>query len=91
MAAVAVQAVQACLGLARGDVEVVERTAYIDAVIAGGRLRLFDLTTGRPAEPAWGCPVCQVERVDVIDKGLAFDRCGNCGTTVAPERGVAAV
>lgn len=85
MAAIAVQAVQACLGLTRGDVEVVERTPFVDAVLADGRLRLFDLAAGRAADPPWGCPVCQIERDEAID------RCANCGSVLAPERGLVAV
>lgn len=88
MADVMVEAVQACLGLARGDVVTVARTPFVDAVLLGGRLVQLDPLTGAPLPPPWSCPVCLIERTDVEGPGLWLDTCPNCATTMPPEQGV---
>ena len=103
MAATTVRANLACLGLARHDVVTIEKTPFVEAVIAHGYLTEVNgereanhwsnvpgATPGQvcPQAPIWQCPVCLVERADVDGPGQWLDSCPNCGTTLAPELGL---
>jgi hypothetical protein len=87
MGATTVRANLACLGLARYDVVTIERTPFVDAVIANGYLTELHTEPSVEPTPVWQCPVCLVERTDVQGTDW-LDSCPNCTTTLAPELGL---